>query len=133
LFEWKSGFSEHYASAFAVLARMSGIPERGVLGFHGGEVSAYDCTLIVRDCNALACVVVPVASRGGVRIVPTASVDLGRLVVDRIGESLTGNLSRASVFGKIYYSVGMAWDAVNHQYTQFIMNYSSDEIVEGLE
>lgn len=36
LFNKKSGFCEHYSSAFAILARAAGVPSRVVIGFQGG-------------------------------------------------------------------------------------------------
>src|SRR5205807_3979349 len=38
LFERRVGFCEHYAAAFATLARLAGIPSRVVVGYHGGEM-----------------------------------------------------------------------------------------------
>ncbi|XLM20215.1 transglutaminase-like domain-containing protein, partial [Chromobacterium piscinae] len=37
LFGTRQGFCEHYASAFAFLARAAGMPARVVIGYQGGE------------------------------------------------------------------------------------------------
>jgi transglutaminase-like putative cysteine protease len=42
LFRTRRGFCEHYASAFAVLARAAGIPARIVTGYQGGELNPLD-------------------------------------------------------------------------------------------
>jgi len=41
LFEKKSGNCELFASAFAVILRLNGIPVRLISGFYGGEYNDY--------------------------------------------------------------------------------------------
>lgn len=54
LFESRSGFCEHYASAFAVYMRMAGVPARVVTGYHGGEIDFVNSGVRVasRDAHA---------------------------------------------------------------------------------
>ena len=54
LFQGKSGYCEHYSSATATLARLSGIPARVVAGFLGGTWEQSALTLFVRDLDAHA-------------------------------------------------------------------------------
>ena len=54
LFQGKSGYCEHYSSATATLARLSGIPARVVAGFLGGAWEQSALTLFVRDLDAHA-------------------------------------------------------------------------------
>ncbi len=54
LFEKKTGFCEHFASAFAVLMRLEKIPARLVVGYQGGEYNPYNNSYIVRQSNAHA-------------------------------------------------------------------------------
>lgn len=54
LFNGREGFCEHYASASAALARLSGIPARVVTGFLGGSWDPLALTLYVRDLDAHA-------------------------------------------------------------------------------
>lgn len=54
LFSGREGFCEHYASASAALARLSGIPARVVTGFLGGSWDPLALTLYVRDLDAHA-------------------------------------------------------------------------------
>ena len=54
LFESKLGFCEHYASAFAVLMRLEGIPARLVVGYQGALLNPYNNTYIVKQSNAHA-------------------------------------------------------------------------------
>src|SRR5688572_29237170 len=48
LFDRKKGHCEYFASAFAILARVNGIPVRQVNGFLGGEWNEYKCDVAVR-------------------------------------------------------------------------------------
>ena len=50
----QSGFCEHYASAFAVLARAAGLPARVVTGYQGGERNPVADYWIVRQSDAHA-------------------------------------------------------------------------------
>ncbi len=52
LFERKKGHCEYFASAFAILARASGIPTRQVNGFLGGEWNEYQGYVAVRAGDA---------------------------------------------------------------------------------
>ncbi len=74
LFDTRSGFCEHYASAFAVLMRAAGIPARIVTGYLGGEINHLGSYLIVRQADAHAWTEVWLQDQGWVRIDPTAAV-----------------------------------------------------------
>jgi transglutaminase-like putative cysteine protease len=52
LFDRKKGHCEYYASAFAILARINGIPVRQVNGFLGGEWNEYQGYVAVRAGDA---------------------------------------------------------------------------------
>jgi len=54
LFQSKTGFCEHYATAMTLMLRSAGIPARIVTGFTGGELNTYGGYLIVRQSNAHA-------------------------------------------------------------------------------
>jgi transglutaminase-like putative cysteine protease len=74
LFSTRSGFCEHYASAFAVLMRAAGIPARVVTGYQGGEYNRMGEYWIVRQSDAHAWTEVWLAGRGWSRVDPTAAV-----------------------------------------------------------
>jgi transglutaminase-like putative cysteine protease len=74
LFSTRSGFCEHYASAFAVVMRAAGIPTRIVTGYQGGEINALGKYLIVRQADAHAWTEVWLKGRGWVRVDPTFAV-----------------------------------------------------------
>lgn len=79
LFETRSGFCEHYASAFAVMMRMAGIPSRVVTGYQGGWFNELGNYLLVRQSDAHAWVEVWLPGVGWTRIDPTAAVAPSRV------------------------------------------------------
>jgi len=54
LFRTRSGFCEHYASAFGELMRIEKIPTRMVVGYHGGEYNSYGGFYQINQSNAHA-------------------------------------------------------------------------------
>jgi transglutaminase-like putative cysteine protease len=74
LFDTRTGFCEHYASAFTFLMRAAGIPARVVVGYQGGYWNAFAHYLLVRQSDAHAWSEVWLAGRGWVRVDPTAAV-----------------------------------------------------------
>jgi protein-glutamine gamma-glutamyltransferase len=54
LFQTKTGFCEHFASAFAVLMRLKHIPARLVVGYQGADYNPYTDHYIVYQSNAHA-------------------------------------------------------------------------------
>jgi len=78
LFEYKAGFCSHYASAFAYIMRLAGIPARLVTGYLGGEYLGED-TLSVYQYDAHAWVEIWHDETGWQRIDPTVLVSPERL------------------------------------------------------
>ena len=78
LFDLRTGFCEHYASAFAVLMRAAGIPTRVVTGYQGGfwHNAGY---LLVRQSDAHAWNEVWLDGQGWTRVDPTAAVAPSRI------------------------------------------------------
>lgn len=74
LFNTRTGFCEHYASAFTFLMRAAGIPARVVVGYQGGYWNAFAHYLLIRQSDAHAWSEVWLAGRGWVRVDPTAAV-----------------------------------------------------------
>ncbi len=54
LFHTRTGFCEHYASAFAVLMRAAHVPARLVIGYRGGEYNTFGGFYLVAQSNAHA-------------------------------------------------------------------------------
>ncbi len=72
LFDTRIGYCEHFASAFAFLLRVAGVPARVVTGYQGGERNPLGDYLIVRQSDAHAWVEAWLEGRGWLRIDPTA-------------------------------------------------------------
>ncbi|HEX4141123.1 MAG TPA: DUF3488 and transglutaminase-like domain-containing protein [Candidatus Methylacidiphilales bacterium] len=54
LIDRKTGYCEHFATAFAVLMRIHGVPTRLVTGYVGGDFNPYDSEYVVSESNAHA-------------------------------------------------------------------------------
>lgn len=79
LFDSKRGFCGHFASAYAMLMRVAGVPARIVTGYLGGEWNPVGGYFIVRQSDAHAWVEVWLDDSGWTRIDPTTAVAPGRL------------------------------------------------------
>ncbi len=85
LFDTRTGFCEHYASTFAVMMRMAGIPTRIVTGYQGGWYSELGNYVLVRQSDAHAWTEVWLAGRGWTRVDPTAAVSPLRIQQGSLG------------------------------------------------
>lgn len=73
LFKTKTGFCEHFASAFAILMRVKHIPARLVVGYQGAEYNPYSDYYTIAQSNAHAWDEVWLkAKRKWIRVDPTA-------------------------------------------------------------
>jgi transglutaminase-like putative cysteine protease len=79
LFDTRTGYCEHYASAFAVMMRMAGIPARVVTGYQGGWYNALGDYVLVRQSDAHAWVEIWQPGLGWTREDPTAAVSPARV------------------------------------------------------
>jgi transglutaminase-like putative cysteine protease len=78
LFDYKAGFCSHYASAFAYIMRLAGIPARMITGYHGGVMGDAGY-MSVRQYDAHAWTEVWLDQNGWQRIDPTAIVSPERI------------------------------------------------------
>ncbi|MBU2423986.1 MAG: DUF3488 domain-containing protein [Gammaproteobacteria bacterium] len=79
LFENKAGFCVHYAAAFIVMARATGLPARMVTGYQGGEFNPQAGYYSVYQYMAHAWAEVWLEGEGWVRFDPTAMVAPDRI------------------------------------------------------
>ena len=127
LFETRSGFCEHYASAFTFLMRAAGIPARVVTGYLGGEVNPVDGYVVVRQSDAHAWTEVWLPGDGWVRVDPTAAVSPLRIerglaaAVPEVGRPLLARNSFDWLKQARY-----AWDAVANTWNQWVLGYNPD-------
>jgi transglutaminase-like putative cysteine protease len=79
LFDTRSGFCEHYASAFTVMMRMAGIPARVVTGYQGGWYNDFGNYVLVRQADAHAWSEIWLPGTGWTRVDPTGAVAPNRV------------------------------------------------------
>jgi transglutaminase-like putative cysteine protease len=133
LFETRSGFCEHFSSAFAFLMRAAGVPARIVTGYQGGEVNPVDGYLIVRQSDAHAWVEVLLPGEGWVRVDPTAAA-----IPSRVESGLAAAIpSEAgvpllSVDADWVRALRFNWEALNNYWNQWILGYDPDRQREML-
>lgn len=127
LFDTRSGFCEHYASAFTVVMRAAGIPARVVTGYLGGDINPYGNYLQVRQSDAHAWAEVWLAGQGWVRYDPTAAVAPERITqgLDTLPEfSITPRiLGQNTVFSELWLNAARRWDSVNHGWNRWVLSY----------
>lgn len=128
LFETRSGFCEHYASAFAVLMRAAGIPARIVTGYQGGQRNRLGDYLVVRQADAHAWTEVWLKGRGWVRVDPTAAVS-----PERIERGIDNALSAAEGLPDFLAQRGnwrlqweARWDWINAQWNGWFLGYGPE-------
>jgi len=128
LFDTKSGFCEHYASALAVIMRAAGIPARIVTGYQGGEVNPIGGYLIVRQADAHAWTEVWLRERGWIRVDPTAAVAPARIEHGAASAAETGDAFNFFIRGDFpgLRELRFAWDSVANTWNQWVPGYSSD-------
>jgi len=130
LFETRRGFCEHYASSFALLMRIAGIPSRIVLGYLGGEVNPIGNYLIVRQSDAHAWVEVWLQTQGWVRVDPTAAVAPQRVErSDLLTDLADGAPARFQIGdpGELYrwaHRLRLLADAVDAGWRNWVLDYS---------
>lgn len=91
LFDKKEGYCVHFASSFALSARMAGIPSRIVTGFKASKKNMVKNYLIIKELDAHAWVELYIKNNGWVRFEPTSSAYRILSSVDNIDGSTTSN------------------------------------------
>jgi transglutaminase-like putative cysteine protease len=128
LFTTRSGFCEHYASAFAVLMRAAGIPARIVTGYHGGDLNEFGNYVIVRQAEAHAWAEIWLKDRGWVRIDPTSAVS--PLRVDQgISAAVKGSESLPMMVRGDFETLRrlrLSWDYVANSWNQWVLGYTPE-------
>lgn len=132
LFEIRRGFCSHYATAFAYLMRVAGIPARVVGGYQGGELNTAGNFLEVRQANAHAWTEVWLDKRGWVRVDPTAAIAPARIQQDinvdlQIAQREV-NLTPVTVDGTALNWLKQAaylWDSIDYNWQRWVVNYNS--------
>ena len=125
LFNTRSGFCGHYASAFVTLMRAGGVPARVVTGYLGGEWNPIGGYFVVRQSDAHAWAEVWLQDRGWTRVDPTGVVEPERLqrgILDLLPEALSApmRLVRSSAWLTDWLQ---RWDALNAWWNDQVVRF----------
>jgi transglutaminase-like putative cysteine protease len=131
----KTGFCEHFASAFVVIMRAAGFPARIVTGYQGSDQEPMDGYYIVRQSSAHAWAEYWQTGVGWVRADPTAAV-----APDRIGRSTRLEAKPGLVAGafaamspQLFAELRNAWEAMNNRWNQWVLNYTRGQQLDVLK
>ncbi len=134
LFETRSGFCEHYASAYVFLMRAAGIPARVVAGYQGGEINPVDGYLTVRQSDAHAWAEIWIDGQGWLRVDPTAAV-----APSRIESGIEAALPASDPLPAIIRletdwlrDLRNRWEAANNAWNQWVLGYNPERQREVL-
>jgi transglutaminase-like putative cysteine protease len=133
-FDRKTGFCEHFASAYVIAMRAMGVPARIVTGYQGAERNGVDGLWTVRQSDAHAWAEFWQEGRGWVRVDPTASSAPYRLnESERLGDAPTG---LGGMIGKLSPGLWLhlrdSWEAINHRWSAWVTNYGTSQQLELL-
>lgn len=125
IFESREGFCEHYASAFAIMMRMAGLPTRIVTGYQGGELNSIGEYYIIRQTEAHAWTEVWTEADGWIRVDPISAVAPERIAAGSTRTSFQGSTTIASRIGNLRWlrQAALAWDAVNTFWSDWVIGY----------
>jgi len=133
-FDRKTGFCEHFASAYVIAMRAMGVPARIVTGYQGAERNGVDGIWTVRQSDAHAWAEFWQQDRGWVRVDPTASSAPYRLnETERLGEA-PGGLGGVigSLSPGLWIQMRDSWEAINHRWSSWVTNYGGSQQLELL-
>ncbi len=135
LFDSRRGFCEHYASSFATLMRLAGVPARVVIGYQGGERNPMGDYLIIRQSDAHAWTEVWLEGRGWTRIDPTAAVAPERIersfdfdldeVATPIGTPVQFNVE-SDFLKSLARQLRWGMDVVNASWHRWVLGYTRE-------
>lgn len=135
LFKRKLGFCEHFAGAFATLARSLGIPSRVIIGYQGGEFNPIGDYWVFRQNDAHAWVSVYL-NKHWERVDPTAWVaplrfDVGAQEFFKLSESERFEFSGDQVRSRVQnnFMVDQAlffFDSLNYKYSSFLLDFDQE-------
>lgn len=128
LFNTRSGFCEHYVSAFVFLMRAAGVPARIVTGYQGGEVNPIGNYLIVRQSEAHAWAEIWLDDRGWIRVDPTAAVSPARVESGIAAAIPATDPLPLMVRGDFAWlrQLRFTWDSIANSWNQWVLGYNPD-------
>jgi transglutaminase-like putative cysteine protease len=133
VFDSKKGYCEHYASAFAFLARAAGIPSRIAGGYLGGQLNPWGNYLIIRQSDAHAWAEVWYPDQGWTRVDPTLAVAPQRLEAGPRQWLMPGEFSEGFAakylkpFSSFTDQIMFGWDAISLKWDTWFSGYSRQQ------
>ncbi len=125
-FDRKTGFCEHYASAFVVLMRALDIPARVVTGYQGGSTNPIDGLWTVRQRDAHAWAEVWIAGQGWLRVDPTAAVAQWRTAsVERLATPTAFGAAVQALHPALAARLQAWWEAADSRWTLWVLDHGS--------
>jgi transglutaminase-like putative cysteine protease len=137
LFRRRVGFCEHYATSFATLMRLAGIPARVVVGYLGGEYNDLGHFFLVRQADAHAWCEVWLAEAGWTRVDPTSAVAPGRASLD-LSSFLDARIAsgqmeaRRNVFiaqllhSTVFTNIRFIWQTLSYEWDTRLLAFDAD-------
>jgi len=128
LFSTRTGFCEHFSSAFVFLMRAAGLPARVVTGYQGGDPNPVDGILTVRQSDAHAWAEVFLRGRGWLRVDPTAAAAPGRVDAG-LARSVSGGAALPLLMRpELGWLRGMRynWEAAMHKWNVWVLGYDPE-------
>jgi transglutaminase-like putative cysteine protease len=137
LFRGRVGFCEHYATSFATLMRLAGIPARVVVGYLGGEYNDLGHFFLVRQADAHAWCEVWLPENGWTRVDPTAAVAPGRASLDlttyletrsasgQMGAGRNALITRLLRSG-VVTNVRFVWETLSYEWDTRLLAFDAD-------
>jgi hypothetical protein len=137
LFRRRVGFCEHYATSFATLMRLAGIPARVVVGYLGGEYNDLGHFFLVRQADTHAWCEVWLPENGWTRVDPTAAVAPGRASLDlttfletRIASGQMGARRNALIAlllrSGVFTNVRFIWQTLSYEWDSRLLAFDAD-------
>jgi transglutaminase-like putative cysteine protease len=125
IFATREGFCEHYASAFAVMLRMAGIPARVVTGYQGGERNGFGDYYVIRQSNAHAWTEVWLEGSGWQRVDPITAVAPERISVGSTRAEFEQAATVVQRIGRLTLirQLALSWDAVTTAWNEWVIGY----------
>jgi transglutaminase-like putative cysteine protease len=137
LFHRRTGFCSHYATAFATLMRLAGVPARVVIGYQGGEYNRHGNYFLVRQNEAHAWAEVWIEGKAWQRVDLTQQLAPSRIEsgADRFRDTvdaLTGGFRPPAGLADLFSAARMVWDNLNYQWDVRVVAFDEDAQFEFL-
>lgn len=138
LFESRSGFCSHYATAFVYLLRIAKIPARVVGGYQGGQFNAVGGFWEVRQADAHAWAEAWLGDQGWVRFDPTAAIAPERVLrgVNIDLQLASGEVSFAPLLegsAQWWRNARQLWQSVDYNWQRWVINYTPGNQMQLLQ